>query len=439
LSAVDDFLRNVLRSGLLKRDELQTTLRTLPTERRDDVAAISNHLLDAGKLTRFQVHKIEQGITVGLVLGPYQLLAPLGRGGMGTVYLARDSRSQEHVALKILPPKLARTKERLLVRFQREMEISQKVKHPHLARAVDVGTFQNIHYIAMEFIPGRTLYRLVSVEGPIAVPRTAHLFAEVASALAHAHRQNLIHRDLKPSNLMITPHDHAKVLDLGLALTEGEEVEDREVVGGKGYIVGSIDYMAPEQTRDPTNIDPRADLYALGACMYFALTGSPLFPEGTIYEKVRAHRHEAPPRVRDKNPQVPEGFADIVQKLLAKRPEDRYGSAIEVAYALESWRGPETQPLDTPNDVEFQKSLRAVIDGWVAPETAKEAQEEQEDAVLFRIDSEEKPSAADSLAGSIFREADRMPPHVWVLGVVGAWMVLLLMCVLGSCVLSGVR
>lgn len=436
MSAVDDFLRNVLRSGLLKRDELQNALRTLPTERREDVRAIGEHLVTANILTPFQLHKIAQGITVGLVLGPYHLLVPLGRGGMGTVYLARDSRSQEHVALKILPPKLARTKERLLARFQREMEISQKVKHPHLARAADVGTFQNIHYIAMEFIPGRTLYRLVTTEGPLAVPRAAHLFAEVASALAHAHRQNLIHRDLKPSNLMITPHDHAKVLDLGLALTEGEDVEDREVVGGKGYIVGSIDYMAPEQTRDPTNIDARADLYALGACMYFAFTGSPLYPEGTIYEKVRAHRHEAPPRLRDKNPQVPEAFADVVQRLLAKRPEDRYGSAIELAYALESWRGPETQPLDTPQDAEFQNAVRGVIDGWVAPEPAKEAQEAIDDAVLFRIEPEDKTPPSDSLASSIFREADRMPPHVWVLGVVGAWMVLLLMCMLGSCVLT---
>jgi eukaryotic-like serine/threonine-protein kinase len=439
LSAVDDFLRNVLRSGLLQRDELQNSLRTLPTERREDVAAISDHLIGAGKLTRFQAHKILQGITVGLVLGTFHLLVPLGRGGMGTVYLARDARTQEHVALKILPPKLARTKERLLARFQREMELSQKIKHPHLARAAEVGTFQNVHFIAMEFIPGRTLYRLVTTEGPLPVPRVAHLFAEVASALAHAHRQNVIHRDLKPSNLMITPRDHAKVLDLGLAFTEGEEVDDREVVGGKGYIVGSIDYMAPEQTRDPTNIDARADLYALGACMYFALTGVPLFPEGTVHEKVKAHRHEPPPRVRSKNPQVPEGFAEIVHKLLAKRPEDRYGSAIELAYALEPWRGSEVLPLDMPQDVEFQQGVQTVIDGWVAPEPAKEAQDALEDAVIFQIDAEEKQSTAEHLASSIFREADRVPPHVWVLGVVGAWLVLLLMCIVGSCAMSGFR
>jgi len=128
-----------------------------------------------------------------------------------------------------------------------------------------------------------------------------------------------------------------------------------------------------------------------------------------VYEKVRAHRHEAPPLVRSKNPQVPEGFADIVQKLLAKRPEDRYGSAIEVAYALESWRSQEVLPLDTPADTEFQNAVKAVIDGWIVPEPAKEAQEALEDAVLFKIDPDDKQAAAELLSTAIFRETDRVP------------------------------
>jgi serine/threonine protein kinase len=279
-----------MRSGLLDRDDLQTALRTLPADRRGDVAAITDHLVAQQALTRFQVFKISQGITVGLTLGRYRILVPLGRGGMGTVYLALDTQSGQHVALKILPPKIAREEERLLARFQREMEMSKKIQHTHLARTLDAGVFGGIHYIAMEFIPGQTLYRLVMAKGPLAVSRAAHLFAEVAAALGHAHGQGVVHRDMKPSNIMVTPHDHAKVLDLGLAFTEGEVVENVEVVGGKGYIVGSIDYMAPEQTRDPTTVDARADLYALGCCLYFALTGRPIFPEGTVHQKVRAPR-----------------------------------------------------------------------------------------------------------------------------------------------------
>ena len=435
MSAVDDFLRKILRSGLLKREQLQATLRTLPKERREDVPTVADHLVAQKMLTRFQAHKLLQGITVGLMLGPYQILVPIGRGGMGTVYLALDSRSQQHVALKILPPKVARTEERLLVRFQREMELSQKIKHPHLARAAEVGVFQNIHFIAMEYIPGQTLYRIVSAQGPLPVARVAHLASEVASALVVAHSQGIIHRDLKPSNIMVTPHDHAKVLDLGLAFTEGEEVDDVEVVGGKGYIVGSIDYMAPEQTRDPTSIDTRADIYALGCCLYFALTGKPPFPEGTIHDKVRAHRQQAPVPIRDKNPQVYEAFAAIVHKMLAKNPAERFAKASEVEAALFGWRGSDGQPLDAPGDASFQKAVSDAINNWTPPEPAKEA---VDDAVLFRIVPEDRPPSPEARSGSIFRAIDTSQPHFWLIAI-AAISALLLSCGLATCLMALLR
>ena len=437
MSAVDDFLRKVLRSRLLDREQLQTTLRTLPDEHRGDVPAVSDHLVSKGKLTRFQAHKLQQGITVGLVLGSYEILVPLGRGGMGTVYLALDTRTRQHVALKILPPKIARKKERLLARFQREMELSQKVQHPHLARTLEAGTFQNIHYIAMEYIPGQTLYRLVASQGPVSVTRAAHLFAEVASALAQAHRQGVIHRDIKPSNIMVTPHDHAKVLDLGLAFTEGEEVEDVEVVGGRGYIVGSIDYMAPEQTRDPTNIDARADLYALGCCLYFALTGKPPFPDGTVHGRVKAHRHEEPAPIREKNPQVPEAFAAFVHRLLAKAPAERFASAGEVEAFLSSWRGGPVQPLDLPGDEAFQHAVQALINNWTVPEPS--AKETSEDVVLFHIDPEDKPAPAEFQLRTIFSEIDRIHPQIWLTLIVAGFVSLLLVCVLATCLFSVAR
>ena len=439
MSAVDDFLRKVLRSGLLDREQLQSTLRTLPKERREQVPALIDHLVEHGKLTRFQTFKLSQGITVGLILGPYQLQVPLGRGGMGTVYLALDTRSQQYVALKILPPKVAREEERLLARFKREMELSQKIKHPHLAAAMDVGIFQNVHFIAMEYIPGQTLYRLVSSQGPLSVARASHLFAEVASALAVAHRQGVIHRDMKPSNIMVTPRDHAKVLDLGLAFTEGEEVEDVEVVGGRGYIVGSIDYMAPEQTRDPTNIDTRADLYALGCCLYFALTGKPPFPNGTVHEKVKLHRHEEPAPIRSKNPQVPDAFAVLVHKLLAKDPANRFATASEVEAALSPWRDADVQPLDSPGDAAFQKAVHDLIDAWTVPEPSAIKEEAVGDAVLFRVDPEDRPQPSEFLSRSIFSDIDRIQPHVWLIVIIAVWVGLLLFCGLGTCVFFLIR
>src|SRR5262249_29933104 len=145
-------------------------------------------------------NKLLQGTAMGLVLGPFHVLSPIGRGGMGTVYLARDSRSDQLLALKVLPPKRAREEPRILARFRREMEMCQRVAHPHLAWTYGVGFCQGVYYLAMEYIPGKSLFRIVADQGPLKVPRAARLFAEVASALEHTHQQGLIHRDLKPSN-----------------------------------------------------------------------------------------------------------------------------------------------------------------------------------------------------------------------------------------------
>ena len=193
--------------------------------------------------------------------------------------------------------------------------------------------------------------------------------------------------------------------------------------------------MAPEQTRDPTSVDARADLYALGCCLYFALTGKPPFPDGTIYGKVKAHRHEAPAPLRAHNPDVPEAFAAIVHRLLAKSPAERYASANELAAALAPFVSADVQPLETSNDAPFQEAVKKLIDGWTIPV----AKETLEDAVLFRIEPEEKPLPMEVLSRSIFSDVDRIGPQVWVLVIVAAWVGLLVFCVLGTCLYSVLR
>src|SRR5207248_609644 len=141
-------------------------------------------------------------------------------------------------------------------------------------------------YIAMEFIPGQSLYKVVSGQGALPVARAAKLISEVCQGLEHAHGIGLIHRDLKPSNIMITPNDHAKVLDVGLAIIQGEVASDRTIVGGQGYVVGTMDYLAPEQAEDALNVDARADIYGLGCTLYFVLTGRPPFPGGNALQKI---------------------------------------------------------------------------------------------------------------------------------------------------------
>src|SRR5437660_3241407 len=240
---VERFLRAVEQSGLLSPGAVRKVGTSAPAAARTDPQQLADHFVRLGRLSHFQARKLLDGSAAGLVVGPYQIVMPIGKGGMGTVYLARDGRSPKLLALKVLPPKRARREERLLARFRREMEMSKKVAHPNLTQTFDVGMSNGVYYIAMEYIAGRSLYRLVMTDGPLAVGRAAKLFAQAAAGLEHAHGIGLIHRDLKPSNILVTPRDQVKVLDLGLALIEGEEIDDHTVVGGKGYVVGSMDYI----------------------------------------------------------------------------------------------------------------------------------------------------------------------------------------------------
>jgi serine/threonine protein kinase len=358
---VEEFLKTVLRSGLLDRDRLQEALRGLPRQARSDAHAVSEFLVKAGQLSRFQAGRLLGGVAAGLILGPYQILAPIGRGGMGTVFMARDERSNLLVALKVLPPRLAREAERMRSRFLREMAVSRRVSHPHLAWTYETGLRRKVYYIAMEYIPGKNLSRLVHDEGPLRPQRAARLLAEAAEGLEHAHNLGLVHRDLKPSNIMVTPHDHAKVLDLGLALVAGEKVDDPAVVGGSGYIVGTMDYISPEQTADAAGVDARSDIYSLGCTLYFALSGQPPFLGGSHKDKIRRHRHEEPVPLEQLRPELPPAFAAMVRHMMAKDPAKRYPSAIAVAEDLRAWAaGEPVLPLDRPEDVEYADAVDSV-------------------------------------------------------------------------------
>jgi serine/threonine protein kinase len=351
-----DFLKAVLRSGVLDRRRLDAALAAAPPGQRESSTALAEFLVRTGRLSRYQARKLLKGVFVGLVLGPYQVLAPIGKGGMGIVYLARDERDGRLAALKVLSPRKAEG--RMLARFRREMQISRKVNHPNVALTFESGEYNGAHFIAMEYIPGKNLFRLVTGEGRLRTARAARLFAEIASGLHHAHEVGLVHRDLKPSNLMITPHDHAKVLDLGLALIQGEEIRDPAIVGGHGYIVGSMDYIAPEQTTDATKVDRRTDVYGLGCCLYFAVSGKPPFPGGSNVDKMHCHRTQEPVPLGHLNPSLPADFVQIVRRMMQKDPARRYETAKAVEDDLRAWAsGEPAQPPDNPEDSAFVEAV----------------------------------------------------------------------------------
>ena len=425
-SAAEVFVKVVLRSGVASKAALQAALDNVPAEALQDAAALADHLVRFGLLTQFQATKLLQGASVGLTLGPYKILTPIGKGGMGMVYLGLDQRSQQHVAIKVLSPEKKKEGERHLLRFNREMEIAKNLIHPHLVLAQDIGSEHGVDYLVMEYIPGQTLYRVVTTQGPLSVARAAHLFAEVASALEYAHSQGLIHRDLKPANVMVTPNDHAKVLDLGLAIFEGETVDDALVLGGKGHVVGTFDYIAPEQTRDASKVDPRADVYSLGCSMYFALTGRPPFPTGTAKDKIQAHRHQEPEPLTRLNPLVPEGFAVLVRKLMAKQPEDRLGSMAAVRVSLSPWAGAVAEkPLDQSNDTAFQAAIAALQTAPIATAGIEETWAFVNDKsteprdVRVNLETRDEPGVDGNLRFKLL-----------IAGVVGVWALVLLLIVL---------
>ncbi len=418
----DSLLNSILRSCLISPTELERAVQSIPEPDRSNPRGLATHLVDQGKLSTFQAQKFLKGASGGLILGPYEILAPIGRGGMGTVYLARNRETRLLLALKVLPPRRAREEERLLARFRREMQISQRVSHPHVALTYEAGKYQGIYFIAMEFIPGKTLYRLVSDRGPLSVTQAAYLFSEIASGLDHAHEQGVIHRDLKPSNIMVTPNGHAKLLDLGLALIEGEVSESLEVTGGKGYIVGSMDYIAPEQTRDALRVDSRADIYGLGCTLYFSLTGQPPFPGGSSKEKMLRHRKEKPPSLLKFNPQIPPDFAHIVETMMAKDPNERYYSAKVVQTVLCPWGGRENiLPLDRQGDPSYEREIETLTRRQSSTDSIHEALPM---AIPVQTNNTWWPSF---LARWMESREEGERAYLWLgMGVIGFWVLILL-------------
>ncbi len=360
-----EFLDTLRRSELLPADRMDAIARLAAPA--DEPVQLAMRLVESGDLTRFQADKLLSGLS-GLIIGNYRILSPLGRGGMGVVYLARERQDSSNVvrpllALKVLPPRKAEV-DRVRDRFLREMALGKFIRpHPNVARPIDSGEQNGLLYIAMEYAPGRTVREIVLQDGALAAGDAARIFSEIADGLASLHGVGLIHRDLKPGNIIVTPGGSAKLIDFGFALHLGDELpRDPALVGGKGYILGSMDYIAPEQATDATDVSPRSDLYALGASMYFSLSGCPPFPGGTAIQKIKWHRNDSPPPLRTIRPDVPIELAAVVSKLMAKDPDDRFASAAHVATILKQWASPAVPHEDVKTSDDHELSTD---DLWV--------------------------------------------------------------------------
>ena len=267
----------------------------------------------------------------------YRVERLLGSGGMGSVYLAEHRVLERNVALKVINPELL-SDPGMVERFRKEAKAAARLSHPNVVTVYDAETAGNGHFLVMEYVPGTDLARLVVERGPLPVAAACNYIAQAALGLQHAHQHGMVHRDITPRNLMLTDDGQVKVLDFGLAYFVSEaKTADR--LAAPQLLLGSIDYMAPEQAADPQQADIRADVYSLGCTLHFLLTGQPPFPTGTLFEKIDSHAKEPPPAIGDLRDDVPAELSQAIERLLAKLPADRFQTPREVAAALAPFAG----------------------------------------------------------------------------------------------------
>jgi serine/threonine-protein kinase len=288
-----------------------------------------------GLLTRWQSEKLMQGKYKGFFLGKHKLLGHIGTGGMSAVYLAEHLVMKHRRAIKVLP-KSKLGKSSYLERFRREAKAIASLNHPNVVRAYDIDNERDTHYLVMEYVEGPDLQILVKKHGPLPFAIAADYISQAALGLQHAHELGLIHRDVKPANLLVDSHGVVKVLDMGLALFTSE-TDASITMEYNDKVLGTADYLAPEQALNSHNVDSRADIYGLGCTLYFLLTGHPPFPDGSIASRIAKHQQVMPKDIRKERPDCPGELEGICVKMIQKDPRFRYSSCQQVSEVLQNW------------------------------------------------------------------------------------------------------
>lgn len=332
-------------SGLLTKEQIAEAIAALASQEDESptpIETISDEdlaakLVEMETLTPYQASQLQSGRTK-LNLGPYTITDWIGQGGMGQVFKAVHTMMGRECAIKVLP--LAKATPDAIENFTREIRTQAQLDHTNLVRAYDAGHDGNVHYLVTEFVPGTDLRQLVRRQGPLTMQQAANVTVQSALGLDYAHERGLIHRDVKPGNILVTPGGVAKVSDLGLAGFIHEAEDDPRA----GKIVGTADYLSPEQIQDPATITSVSDIYSLGCTLYYAISGKVPYPGGTTTDKARRHCEETPWHPRRFNPEISEEFVEIIADMMEKDPGSRIQTAAEVASRLEPW-AQESAPL----------------------------------------------------------------------------------------------
>ena len=345
--SAESFLSLIQQSGLVAPDRLQREVDDLEDKGLNvgEAQTLADSLIERDLLTEWQAEKLLRGKHKGFTLGKYRLRRLLGKGGMSSVYLAEHVLMRRQCAIKVLPIKRVEDTS-YLARFHREARAVASLDHPNIVRAYDIDHEtegdRDIHFLVMEYVDGESLHDHVKESGPLTLDNTAEFFRQAALGLDNAHKNGLIHRDVKPGNLLIDRSEVVKVLDLGLARFSEVPDDNPLTLAHEEKVLGTADYLAPEQAMDSHTADHRADIYGLGCTAYFALTGYPPFREGTLTQRLMFHQTKEPPAISEERPEVGETkrgieLVKIVSQLMAKKPEERFQTMDEVATALARW------------------------------------------------------------------------------------------------------
>ena len=342
-----EYLINALVDAGVWTADQAVSARAGLTGFKGDANALADKFKSFGSLTSYQIRKIRHGRIVDLTVGPFVIFEKIGEGGMGKVYKAVSKKIGRPVALKVVRSHLMSNKT-VLRRYKREASAAAAMDHPNIVTLIDADEAGGRYFLAMEYVEGSDLSRMVKENGPLPYQEAAEYIRQSALGLQHAHERGLIHRDVKPSNILVSGERAlpgsdgvalVKILDMGLvrSILEADDGMSRTELTRDGTVVGTPDYMAPEQAKNSSKVDAKADLYSLGATLFYLLRGQSPFPEGSPIDKLLRHQLDPPPDLRKLRPDLPVGLVNVINKLLKKKPEERYANAAELAVAIQPY------------------------------------------------------------------------------------------------------
>jgi len=349
-----EFLTALRASNLAPVDKIDAVVAAWAEATGPIPKALVDALVENGLITIWQYGFLRKGKYKGFFLGKYKLLGLLGAGGMGSVYLAEHTTLGHKVAIKVLPEKSVE-KTSFLERFKREAMSAARLNHPNISRAYDLDEAGKVHFMVLEYVEGTDLYARVKQDGPFSVHEAVDCIRQAALGLDYAHSHGFVHRDIKPANLMLDGRGTLKILDLGLALPPEEEDTTSLTQRHRERVLGTADYLAPEQSRNSHLADRRSDIYSLGCTFYYLLVGKPPFHVGKAAERIKAHREQPPPNPLEVRADLPPELVETCLRMMEKHPEARPQDAGEIAKTLATWQTnnpaperPATEPVRRP-------------------------------------------------------------------------------------------